>query len=413
MDIQQQSQSKNMGNRRGLEQLDDGALLEKLRELLHEDHAIEAELLAHLGEVDHRRLYRERAHSSMFRFCVDELFLSESVAYKRITVARVTRTYPMLLGKVARGELHLTGLCLLAPHLTAENVEELTRAATHQSKRAIEQLLAERFPKPDVPDRVRKLPARAPTPSLPTSASSPSEAAASQPAGSKASSICDLPQPQNSAGAARSAPMQTAPAPSNGSAPMAQRAEVTPLSAERYKIQLTADAELCAKLREAQELLGPSVDRNDLATVFSKALDVLKKAAQPSTRSAPKSSARSRYIPRAVRRAAYERDGGQCAFVDSRGHRCVERSGLEYHHREAHGQGGSSTVENVELRCRCHNILAAEQDYGATKMAAFRRRGVREHPVRYRSSRGQVLAAGSGSRWGGHRYPSTRPRQNE
>jgi hypothetical protein len=196
---------------------------------------------------------------------------------------------------------------------------------------------------------------------------------------------------------------------------------------------LTADAELCAKLREAQELLGPSVDRNDLATVFSKALDVLiadlknkkhgvtsrprcpkkKKAAQPSTRSAPKSSARSRYIPRAVRRAAYERDGGQCAFVDSRGHRCVERSGLEYHHREAHGQGGSSTVENVELRCRCHNILAAEQDYGATKMAAFRRRGVREHPVRYRSSRGQVLAAGSGSRWGGHRYPSTRPRQNE
>jgi hypothetical protein len=135
MDIQQQSQSKNMGNRRGLEQLDDGALLEKLRELLHEDHAIEAELLAHLGEVDHRRLYRERAHSSMFRFCVDELFLSESVAYKRITVARVTRTYPMLLGKVARGELHLTGLCLLAPHLTAENVEELTRAATHQSKR--------------------------------------------------------------------------------------------------------------------------------------------------------------------------------------------------------------------------------------------------------------------------------------
>ncbi len=40
-------------------------------------------------------------------------------------------------------------------------------------------------------------------------------------------------------------------------------------------------------------------------------------------------SASSRYIPAAVKRAVYERDLGQCAFVDETGRRCKETGRLE------------------------------------------------------------------------------------
>jgi 5-methylcytosine-specific restriction endonuclease McrA len=437
MDTQQQKPSKDVNVRNGLQQLDDDTLLEKLQQLLKDDHAIEADLLFHLGEVDHRRLYRERAHSSMFQFCVDELFLSESVAYKRIAVARAARTYPVLVSKVARGELHLTGLCLLAPHLTAENVEELTRAATHKSKRAIEKLLAARYPQPDVPSRVHKLPTRTQKPNSPLGASSETQAPASQNTDSKVSSnepeASGLPQPTKHAGAVDQKPTSVATPSWAESDPTARRDEVAPLSAERYKIEFTADAQIHAKLREAQELLGPSVSRKDLATLFSKALDLLvsdlknkkhgvtsrphrrkkNNAAKQSPTSATSPTGKSRTIPRVVRRAVYERDEGQCVFVGSGGRRCSERSGLEYHHRVAHGLGGPPTMENVELRCRCHNILAAELDFGAEKMAEFRRGHVRERQVGYLTSRGNTLGAGSGSSSRGRRELGNRRWQVE
>jgi len=361
-----------------LQQLEDEALLQRLCELLSQDRTLEAELLAHLGEVDHRKLYRERAFSSMFQYCVGELHLSESVAYKRITVARAAREYPVLLTKVARGELHLTGACLLVPHLTQANVEELLEAATHQSKRKIEQLLASRFPRPDAPARIRKLP-------------SP-----------------HLADPEPTQGEVHAKSLPLASSPHDKPVSPARRAEVTPLSSERFKVQFTADAQLRGKLQQAQDLLGPSVPRNDLAALFSKALDALisdlqnkkhgvtsrtRRSRQPE----PGAGMRSRTIPRSVRRAVYERDAGQCAYVSREGRRCPERSGLEYHHRVPFGLGGQSIEENVELRCKSHNQLAAEQDYGGKKMSRFWRGGVKEGRVPYRVSESRASEAGSGS----------------
>jgi 5-methylcytosine-specific restriction endonuclease McrA len=66
-------------------------------------------------------------------------------------------------------------------------------------------------------------------------------------------------------------------------------------------------------------------------------------------------SPRSRYIPAAVRRAVWARDGGQCAFVAANGRRCPERGFLEFHHVEPYAAGGAATVDNIQLRCRSHN----------------------------------------------------------
>jgi 5-methylcytosine-specific restriction endonuclease McrA len=76
-----------------------------------------------------------------------------------------------------------------------------------------------------------------------------------------------------------------------------------------------------------------------------------------------------RYVPAAVRRAVAERDGECCAYVDDEGRRCRETSALELHHLEPHARGGPPTEANLSLRCRAHNALAAEGDFGREFMA--------------------------------------------
>ena len=76
----------------------------------------------------------------------------------------------------------------------------------------------------------------------------------------------------------------------------------------------------------------------------------------------------ARHVPASVRRAVFDRDGARCSYRDDRGARCRETLGLEVHHRHAHALGGPATLDNLELRCRAHNTLAAEQDFGRDYM---------------------------------------------
>src|SRR5207302_10737098 len=117
-----------------LRQLDDEILLARLRELVDRDHALTAELLVHLGEVDGRRLYLGKACSSMFVYCTQVLGFSEGVAYVRIEVARAARKYPLVLERIAEGANHLTGITLLARHFTAENHRALLDESRGKSK---------------------------------------------------------------------------------------------------------------------------------------------------------------------------------------------------------------------------------------------------------------------------------------
>ena len=149
-----------MENKRPLQSLSDDDLLQRLAELLRQSRRVESDLVAHIGEVDERRLYAREAASSMFVYCTQVLHLSDAEAYLRIAVARAARAHPMLLAMLEDGRLHLTGIGKLAPHLTPDNAEALLKRATHRSKRQIEELVAELAPQPDVPASIRRLPER-------------------------------------------------------------------------------------------------------------------------------------------------------------------------------------------------------------------------------------------------------------
>ena len=163
-----------------LEQLSDAQLLESLSGVLRTQHRTLAALVAHLGEVEERRLHLEAAHGSMFAYCVARLGMSEDEACRRIELARLARKFPALFAELASGQMTLSVALVLKPALSPGNHLELLRAARGKSIRQARELVAERFPKPDAPSSIRKLPEQRPPSEtaatgsrLPTSADCP------------------------------------------------------------------------------------------------------------------------------------------------------------------------------------------------------------------------------------------------
>jgi hypothetical protein len=347
-------------------------LLRALEELIARDRFVEADLLAHLGEVDSRELYLEEGCSSMFVYCVEVLHFSESEAYHRIHAARAVRRYPLVLDRVREGEIHLTGVNLLAPHLTQENCTELLDLARHRSKREIAEILADRAPRPEAPAIVRRLPATLNAASF----SKGSLPAAAEPHPSEWPGERHVSSPAPPASGASAAPAPRSPSPE-------------PLGEERYKIQFTASRGVRDKLREAQSLLRHQIPNGELAEVFDRALTLLiadakrKRFAQtartsPRGRTVREAAVRdqpvSRHIPAHIRRAVVARDGDGCRFVGRNGRRCGSRDFLEFHHEQPWARSARHSVAGISLRCRAHNQHAAVQDFGAEHMARCRGR---------------------------------------
>ena len=364
-----------MTHERELRAIPDDELLRRLSDLLRQSRRAEADFVAHIGEVDGRRLYAREGSPSMFHYATEVLHLSEAEAYLRITAARASRSHPVILSMLADGRLHLSGVAKIATHLNGANRETLLSRAVGKSKRQIEELIAALAPKPDVPATMRKLPVRAAqdTPSSP--------ALQLRPDGVKN----EMPPAQLSV-VRPITPAPPAPAPV---------AAVQPLAPARYKVTFTAGAELYGKLNRLRSLMRTSVPDGDLAAILEEAvtekLERLESKRYGKTAAPRKgieesdTTPASRYIPAPIRRAVCERDSDQCTFIDAQGRRCTAREGLEFHHRSPYGRDGDHSVENLCLMCHAHNAYLAELEYGKDLMDRYRRTAgsVRESELAY------------------------------
>jgi hypothetical protein len=333
--------------------LSDRELLRRVSALAGLEREATVELIAHLAEFDGRRLHRAEGYGSLFSYCTGALRLSEQAAYKRIAAARASRRFPMLLDRLADGSLNLSTLCLLAPHLTAENYEAVLAKAMGRNKREVEELVARIAPIADVPPSVRKLPG----PALPARTVE-LDSAPKQP--------WFVTPGEPSARTFRGNPAAPVPPPT------APRPVVAPLAPERYRVQFTVGTETHKKLRRAQDLLRREIPDGNPGTIFDRALtllleDVARKKWAETANPRPSggtTGTRSRHVPAEVKRSVWLRDGGRCAFVAKNGRRCTERAYIEFHHVEPYGIGGETTAANLSLRCRAHNAYEAERDFG-------------------------------------------------
>ena len=85
------SNQNGRSDRGDLSHLTDAALLRDLAALVAQDRLTTAAVLAHIAEVDARKLFLPEGYPSMHEFCVGALRLSEDAAFKRIRAARAAR----------------------------------------------------------------------------------------------------------------------------------------------------------------------------------------------------------------------------------------------------------------------------------------------------------------------------------
>ncbi len=382
-----------------MQNLSNDQLTRQVVQLNRKQHLVDAELLLYLGELDCRKVYRNLACSSMFDFLTARLGQSEDVAYRWMWGARLLRAFPLVYELLANGRLHLSALMLLKPHLSEENHREWLMAAAGRSKREIEKLIAARCPKPDVPARVRKLPDTVPgqnggsgeracaggsrSPVVPSIVAPPSAPATpSAPAGTSEPSSAVFTQPS-----LREPLSARLDKPS-------QATKIQPLSEHSYRVVFTASQRLKEKLERGGELVSHAIAPTDLPALLERALDLLIEreerrrygsrrrrtatATATATALSPMDAVDadiqddvpdSRHLPAGLRRQVWERDGGQCSYVDAEGRRCQSRHFLEFDHRVAHALGGAPTIDNIRMRCRAHNALAAEQVFGVERIA--------------------------------------------
>jgi hypothetical protein len=343
-------------------ELSDAELLTATRRLVGRSNLVLASLLAHLGEVEARGIHRLRACASLYAYCIYELRFSEDEAFRRVSAARLVRRFPVLLEAVAAGELHLTGLLMLGPLLTPDNLGEVLARAKHRTKKELARLVRSLDPLPTVPPRIEPLgPASlqlapgAPSWSRWMSAMNPvreldpgarprdwMDGAFS--ANDASEHFNDGPAPAEHA-PARAEGVRTsakpAPARVNTVTASAKPAPATPTRGEpqRYNVQFEASEEYVELVERAKALLSHTTPRADLSELHLRAMRVLAAALE-----------RQKYAVLHVcerLRGALPGDGAARATSLARVR-----------------AGGEHRLENVTLRCRAHNTLAAEQDFG-------------------------------------------------
>jgi hypothetical protein len=312
-----------------LTRLSDDDLLTRLDSICFEGHRLTARLLVHLVEVEARRLDLRLGYSSLFDFCRRKLGMSDGEAFRRITAARLLGRLPRLLAPIEHGKGTLSTLVLLRDHLTDANLDELVAQTAGKTKMEVQELLARRAPRPDVPSTVRELP-----------------------------------------------PLESAPMAATVLAPAQVPARIEPLAEERYEVRFTASRELRGKLERARDLMRHRNPSGDLAVVIERGVDALlakleKERLGRSVR--PHRNPRRATKPRvtaAKRREVFARDGERCTFVSEDGQRCPSTTLLEIDHIEPRALGGGDEASNLRVLCRRHNRLRAEEVFGKEHVTA-------------------------------------------
>jgi hypothetical protein len=281
------------------------------------------ELLRFLAEVDRRRLYAERAYSSLWEYVHKALGYSESQASERVAAMRLMNRVPAVEQKLSGGELSLTSAAKLAFHVRRERLEdeatrELLSQVAGKSSREVERVLVSRGQAPARPERVRAI-----TPEL-TRVSFDVDA-----------EFMALAERARELGG--HAGMELKELFTKVLREFVAKREVKP---SESKMQSVGQMPSADKKQDAQELRAPEAE--------------------------------GRYLRVADRTGIRRRSGDRCEYVDpGTGRRCEARHRLEFDHIRVWARGGSNGARNLRHYCAVHNRLAAIQAFGAAKLRRY------------------------------------------
>jgi len=309
----------------------------RLADLVRSERHLVVQFVVELAGFARRELYRELGYTSLFYYCVRQLGLSKSSAFRRSEVARLIARFPVIEEQLAGGRLSIRVLVELREVLTEENHAEVLARAVDKSQEEAQLLAVEYQPKPVPRDVVRVLPLP-PAPLASTVVSAETKA---------------LPSPPE---------------------------VVKPLTPELRRLNVTVSADFMAELEQVRAALSHKCPDGDFESVVREAFKLVlerdrkRKALTDRPRAQSEGpSENARYVPAAVKREVWERDQGRCTWPMGDGDVCGSTHRLEFDHDLEVALGGKPTIGNIRLLCKSHNLMKAERHLGRDFMAKFRK----------------------------------------
>jgi hypothetical protein len=130
----------------------------RLADLVRSERHLVVQFVLELAAFAKRELYRELGYTSLFYYCVRQLGLSKSSAFRRSEVARLVARFPGIADRLAAGRLSIRALVELREVLIEENQVEVLARAEGMSQEEAQLLAVEYKPRPIPRDVVRALP---------------------------------------------------------------------------------------------------------------------------------------------------------------------------------------------------------------------------------------------------------------
>ena len=275
-----------------LEHLSSETLTARMGELLSRERRVMVAFLFHLAELERRQLHLAMGFSSVFVYCTDALHLSKASAFRRTAAARLLVRFPVAAEYLESGALCLTTLVELRDALTDENHQSLLQRAAGKTEDEVRDMIAALRPKPAPTDLFRRVPM----------------------------AVGSGPEPDTGVMVERSA----APPPT-----VHPKGRLEPISEELRVLRVTVSREFADDLAKVRALLSHKVPDGNLEKVLHECIRLGIHACEKRRRGGTKPRGDgaappkgSRYLPVAVTRAVWDRDGGRCSFVSTAGQRC-------------------------------------------------------------------------------------------
>jgi hypothetical protein len=332
----------------------------RLAELLSNERSAMVSFLLALADFDSQKLWAELGHNGLFAYLKSELQLSDGAAYSRMKAAELIRRFPAILEPLRDGRLCMTTLTELSKVITEENWAEVLPQFYGCSKRDAQMVRVQIAPEIAPPMRDVIVPLKP----------------------LRLGEVTRVATCQSSVEAAVGLQLRPGEV-TESHAYLVRPDEMKPVTTKLFRVGFTASDRFQKKFERVRDELAHQFPGGDMEEIFEAGLDLLlEKAAKrrgevknPRPPNPEQQPLPSRQLPSAVKREVWKRDQGKCQWPLESGGICGETRRLQFDHKTPWALGGESTVEGTRLLCQAHNLIAAEQVFGADVMAKYRRSG--------------------------------------
>jgi hypothetical protein len=343
---------------KSLKGLSDKDLLNRLNNLVRQEHDVTLDIVRHLVEVERRGLYAGKAYSSLFEYCRSEFGYSDASAWRRAGVATAIYRCPEALDLLEKGLVTMTALAQVAKLVTPD----LLKVICGKSREEVELIASAHGSKGATRDRTR--------PVMVAKKRTQEAVAGAPPAAGTPPALRpgDKATVESGESSLRGEVSLT-----NIKLEFEKKWKVEGLVSERVKQKL----ERCKSLLSSKYPKGVDYDAlfDELTEVFlektdpERRIERRRKRSENKNNKAPSATStnhnQTRHIPAEVKDEVWVKYNGLCAFVGPGGKRCNSTHSLQFdHHPIPFARGGPSTAKNLRLLCAKHNRYTAEQAFG-------------------------------------------------